>query len=265
MKDIITDNNANKNRMKSGGIKLIVICFWIFLWAAASRIINQELFLPSPKNVLLAVLELSGNAGFWISIANSFIRIILGFFIGLTAGAVLAVLSYKSKIIYELLSPMMKAIKATPVASFIILALVWISSANLSILISFLMVLPVSFSNFLYGLRSTDKKLLEMAKVFRISRWKRMKAIYFPAVLPFGISAVSIGLGFSFKSGIAAEVIGRPANSIGIKLYEAKLYLMIKELFAWTLVIILISMLFERIVMGIIKRYGNTEGQEKKL
>ncbi|NLP16179.1 MAG: ABC transporter permease subunit [Clostridiales bacterium] len=230
----------------------MVLCFWIIIWGVLSRIINQELFLPSPISVLTTIFEIGKNTTFWISIGNSFIRIILGFFLGLIIGAVLALISYKSKVVYELLSPLMKVIKATPVASFIILALVWISAVNLSVLIAFLMVLPVSYSNILQGLKSIDQKLLEMSRVFRINRWKRIRAIYFPTVLPFIISAISIGLGFSFKSGIAAEVIGRPVNSIGINLYESKLYLMTKELFAWTVVIILLSVLFEFIVMKVL-------------
>lgn len=250
------DVKTNENRIKKYGIKLLVLCFWILVWEVAGRLINQELFLPLPKSVLLTIFELGTTSVFWLSILNSFIRIIIGFSLGLITGTILAILSYKSRLIYELISPLMKVIKSTPVASFIILALVWISSKNLSVLIAFLMVLPISFSNLLYGLKSTDEKLLEMSKVFQISRWKRIKAIYFPAVLPFIVSAVSVGLGFSFKSGIAAEVIGRPANSIGLNLYEAKLYLMIKELFAWTLVIILISVLFEKIVMRTIQHYG---------
>ncbi|TAH69589.1 MAG: ABC transporter permease subunit [Anaerolineaceae bacterium] len=263
MKDnaISADNIIINSKIKSFWIKLLVLCFWIFVWSLLSRIINQELFLPSPKSVLLAVLTLSKVAGFWISIANSFIRIISGFVLGLIIGAMIATLSYKSKIIYELISPLMKVIKATPVASFIILALVWISSVNLSVLVAFLMVLPISFSNILHGLKSTDEKLLEMAKVFHIGRLKRIKAIYYPAVTPFIISAISIGLGFSFKSGIAAEVIGRPANSIGLNLYEAKLYFMIKELFAWTVVVILLSVLFERLVMRILRCYGHIQSR----
>lgn len=253
-----TGRNTDKkeNLIKSYATRFLVFVFWILVWEIASIIIDQELFLPSPQSVLFTIFELCRESSFWLSILNSFVRIIIGFFLGIVAGAVLAVLSYKSKLIYELTSPLMKIIKSTPVASFIILALVWISSKNLSILISFLMVLPISFSNLLYGLKSTDEKLLEMAKVFRIGRWKRIKAIYFPSVLPFLISAVSVGLGFSFKSGIAAEVIGRPANSIGLNLYEAKLYLMIKELFAWTVVIIIISVLFEKIVVKTISHYG---------
>lgn len=254
-RNLRADNKVNNVRIKGFIIKLLVLCFWIFIWDLLCSIIDQELFLPSPNNVLLTILELGQHADFWFSIGNSFIRIIVGFFLGLVSGAGLAALSYKSRVIYELMSPLMKVIKATPVASFIILALVWISSANLSILIAFLMVLPVSFSNILYGLESTDEKLLEMARVFHMSRWKQIKAIYFPALMPFVVSAISIGLGFSFKSGIAAEVIGRPAKSIGLHLYEAKLYLMIKELFAWTVVIILLSVFFEKTMMRILNYY----------
>ncbi|NLK99068.1 MAG: ABC transporter permease subunit [Clostridiales bacterium] len=252
-------DKLSRNRIKSLIIKLLVLCFWLLVWELLSRGINQELFLPSPKNVFLTVIELSKTSVFWISILNSFLRIIIGFIIGLVIGAALAAIAYKSRLLFELISPLMKVIKATPVASFIILALVWINSVNLSILIAFLMVLPVSFSNIVHGLNSRDEKLLEMAKIFGIGRWKRIRAIYLPAVMPFFISAISIGLGFSFKSGIAAEVIGRPMNSIGLNLYEAKLYFMIKELFAWTLVIILLSVLFEQIVMRMLRYYNNTK------
>jgi len=246
-------------------IKILVIIFWIIIWECLSRIINEELFLPSFGSVVLTLIELVQKQEFWSSIANSFARILAGFLLGFASGLMLAAASYKNRVMYELISPLLKVIKATPVASFIILALVWISSANLSILISFLMVLPVSFTNILSGLESADKKLLEMADVFGIGRWKRIKAIYFPAVIPFAVSAVSIGMGFSFKSGIAAEVIGRPANSIGVNLYEAKLYLMIKELFAWTIIIVLLSVLFEKIVMVAIKRYGSIQDRAADL
>ena len=214
-KAIRTEGNSRNNGFRAHGTKFLVLCFWLIIWEIASSLIEQELFLPSPISVLQALFELGVNSSFWLSIFNSFSRIVFGFLIGMISGAVLAVLSYKSRLMYELISPLMKVIKSTPVASFIILALVWVSPDYLAVLIAFLMVMPVSFSNLIYGLKSTDEKLLEMARVFHLSRWKCIKAIYFPAVLPFVISAVSIGLGFSFKSGIAAEVIGKPANSIG--------------------------------------------------
>jgi len=143
----------------------------------------------------------------------------------------------------------MKLTQAMPVASFIILALIWIKSKNLSVLTSFMMVMPIIYANIYQGLDSADVKLLEMAKVFRIGRWRKIKAIYLPAILPHFAAAISVGVGLCWKAGIAAEVIGIPSGSIGQKLYEAKLYLMTKELFAWTAVIIIISIVFEKLVM----------------
>jgi NitT/TauT family transport system permease protein len=147
----------------------------------------------------------------------------------------------------------MKVLKSIPVASFIILALVWINSKNLSILISFLMVVPIIYINVAQGLSSADPKLLEMAQVFGLGRIKKAYAIYIPAAIPHFISAVSIGLGFCWKSGIAAEVIGQTYGSIGGRLYEAKLFLMTNELFAWTIVIVIISILFEKSIMWMIQ------------
>ena len=152
----------------------------------------------------------------------------------------------------ELFEPLIKVIKSTPVASFIIIALIWVGSANLSVLISFLMVVPVIYTNTLRGLCEIDTKLLEMSHVFRVSWLKRARYIYIPEV-PYFISAVSVGLGFCWKSGVAARSNWLTKEFIGEALYEAKIYLMTKELFAWTIVIILISVLFERIIMALLK------------
>ncbi|MBH1941890.1 ABC transporter permease subunit [Mobilitalea sibirica] len=238
--------------LKNNRFKILAVCFWFLLWEVGSRVVDQEILLASPTEVLLTLLELCREIDFWVTIFFSSKRIVTGFLLALCIGTFWAVLSYKSRLVYELVTPFIKVVKATPVASFIILALIWISSKNLSVLISFFMVVPVIFSNVLQGLNATDEKLLQMAKVYRLNNLKKIKAIYIPSILPYLISAVSVGMGLGFKAGIAAEVIGIPANSIGQRMYEAKLYLMTKELFAWSLVIILISILFEKAILIII-------------
>ena len=147
----------------------------------------------------------------------------------------------------------MQAVKSIPVASFVILALVWIRTENLSVFISFLMVLPIIYTNTLSGLVATDRELLEMAKVFRISRLKKALYIYSPLVMPFFLSGASIGIAFCWKSGIAAEVIGLPGNSIGENLYRSKILLDTAGLFAWTITMIIISVIYEKTIIGIIK------------
>ena len=230
-----------------------VLLFWFILWEVAARQIHNSILLASPLQTGQALITLAGQSTFWLSILRSFLRITGGFLLALIAGSLLAVFSWLCPLIRELISPVLRLMKSIPVASFIILALLWVSSRNLSILISFLMVLPIIYTNLLTGIAETDNKLLEMAQVYRLPALRRFRYIYIPSVLPYLQSACSVGLGLCFKSGIAAEVIGLPMGSIGERLYEAKLYLMTPELFAWTIVIVAISYVLELLVMSMIR------------
>lgn len=243
---------------KKYGVRFLVILFWLSLWEFLYRFIDNKVFLTSPKTVLQTLGELLMEQSFWQTIGFSFTRIVIGFMIAIFIGTILGVLAYNFWIIEELISPFFIVMKAVPVASFVILSLLWINTKNLSVLISFLMVLPIIYTNLLQGLRNADKKLLEMVKVFRVSNMRKIKAIYIPSLLPYFMSAIKVGLGFCWKAGIAAEVIGIPNGSIGERLYEAKLYLMTDELLAWTLVIVVISMIFEKIVILIIDSTHST-------
>ncbi len=231
-----------------------VILFWLVVWQLCSNIIASRILFASPLQVVEALWQLVRSKDFWEAILFSTQRIASGFFLALLCGILLAILSAGSRLFRLLLTPLIRLMKAVPVVSFVILALLWIASPNLSILIAFVMVLPVIYTNVLQGIDVTDEKLLEMASVFRMSFLNKVRYIYIPSVLPALVSACSVSLGFCWKSGIAAEVIGLPTGSIGEKLYEAKLYLMTGELFAWTAVIVLVSVVFEKLVMFLIRK-----------
>ena len=242
MKIFTTSGKLNKRT-----ITVLAVVFWLAVWQAVSMIAN-DLIVASPAEVLTTLGSLCVTADFWATIARSFFRIVLGFALSVVAGCALAALSAFTWA-DALISPPMRLIKATPVASFVILLLLMFSSRYLSTAICFLMVLPVIYFNVLSGIKNADQKLLEMARVFSFKPREKMKHIYIPAIRPHFISAVKISLGLCFKSGVAAEVIGLPSGTIGEKLYMAKIYLSTGELFAWTLVIIVISALFERVVL----------------
>lgn len=227
-------------------IRFWAVAFWLLLWQVLSMVIDQQLILVSPVRVLIRLVDLVGTGEFWQSVWNSLIRITMGFLLGAVTGIGLAALSARFRPLEELLAPMMLAVKAVPVASFIILALILFSSKNLAVFISFLMVLPLLYANILEGIRSADRELLEMAQVFEIPLGKRLRYVYIPQVFPYFRSACASGLGMSWKSGVAAEVIGIPAMSIGENLYNAKVYFDTPDLLAWTLVIVLASLGFER-------------------
>ncbi|MCI8443034.1 MAG: ABC transporter permease subunit [Provencibacterium sp.] len=236
-------------RAKKRLLRIGAVLFWLLVWQLCSMMIKQEILLVSPVSAFLSLLQLAKTGSFWSSIAFSFFKIFLGFLLSLGAGTLLAALSCRFSAVAILLQPAVTVMKATPVASFTILALLWIRSQNLSVLVSFTMAFPILYSNLCEGILCADRELLEMAQVFHMSFWRQLSYIYLPAIFPFFISAVSLSVGLCWKSGIAAEVIGQPAGSVGGALYQAKVFLATRELFAWTAVIITVSLLFEKAVL----------------
>ena len=231
---------------------ILAIVFWLTVWQIISMIIDQEILLVTPFATLKRLLKLSLELDFWKSIFYSFVKITTGFMLAFTVGIVTAIIASNKNNFKILIEPLILTIQAIPVASFVILCLIWISSKNLSILISFLMVLPVVYRNVLDGINNIPRELEDMAKVFKVSKIKKIRYIYLSEVAPYLRAACSISLGLCWKSGIAAEVIGMPANSIGEKLYTSKVYLNTPDLFAWTIVIILISICFQKSFLKLI-------------
>lgn len=226
---------------------------WLFAWYLVSLLIGEELFLPSPFKVLRTLFSLMGEMGFWRSVLFSVVRVALGFLIALFLSVHLSVASYSSFAIEIALEPVISTVRSTPVASIIILVLVWIRSKNLSIAISALIVFPVMYTNLLEGMKSTPIDIKEMAKAYRIGFFKRIRYIYIPYIMPYFVSGIKTALGLGWKSAIAAEVIGLPFGSIGENLYMSKVYLDTPSLFAWTLVIILLAVFFERFFLFLTK------------
>ena len=252
-----------KKTKKSRLAQLAAVGFWLVVWQIAAMVIGQEVFLVSPLQAIGTLLELLLQADFWQRVDFSAGRILLGFGLGAVSSVVLAVAAERWAWVETLLSPVMQLVKATPVASFIILALVWVSGSSLSILISFLMVLPVLYGAVRTGIESVDGQLLEMAEVFRLPLGRRVRAIWLPAVLPAFRQGCSVALGICWKSGVAAEVIGLPDGSIGDALYRAKITLSTGELFAWTFVIIVLSAAFEKLFLALLdKAVARAAGEE---
>lgn len=231
------------------------VLFWLLVWQGGSMALaaaypSGALLLASPVRAAARLLELLPSPAFWRAVGNSSARIFGGFSISCALAALLAALAAGRPWLRDLLAPLVAVVKAVPVASFIILALVWLDAESLSLFISALMVFPPVYLNVLEGIRQTDLKLLELAQVYQIPLVRRIWGIYLPQVLPYFRSAASLALGLCWKAGAAAEVIGLPAGTIGERLYTAKIYLQTPDLFAWTAVILALAAGFERLFLA---------------
>jgi len=236
-----------------------VVAFWLLVWQIFSFAVHNSILLSGPLEVLVYLKEHILTVSFWKTVGNSLFHIFLGFSIAFPTGFFLGILSAKHSFLERLLSPLLQFVKAVPVASFVVLLLIWAGSKRLSVSVTFLMVLPIIYQNVLEGVRNVDAGLLEMAQVFRMPLWNRIFFIYRPSVMPFLLSGSKVALGMSFKAGVAAEVIGTPDFSIGERIYMSKIYLNTAGLFSWTLVVILISFLFEKTFLKMLLLAGKAK------
>ncbi|SCW43223.1 NitT/TauT family transport system permease protein [Ruminococcaceae bacterium YRB3002] len=232
----------------------IIILIWLALWQAMSLLIHNAILFAGPYETGKALFTLASTGAFWLSLGNTALRIISGFVIGAVLGMVMAYIAYKHRLFGDFIAPFISVIKSIPVASFVILLLIWFGAPCLSLIISALVVFPMIYLNTYEGLVSTDIKLLEMARIFRMSNSSIIKNIYLPHLKPFLAGAFKLASGMSWKSGIAAEVIARPVHSMGDSIYQSKIYIDTAELFAWTLMAILLAFLFEKAITLAVRR-----------
>ena len=246
-------------------IRAWAVIFWLLVWQAAAMLLRAlyphgALLLASPLSSLVRLLSLAATKSFWQSVGTSAAHIFGGFLLSCALAVMLAVLSARFHRAEELLSPLVAVVKAVPVASFVILALVWLPSRGLAFFISALMVFPPVYLNVLEGVKRTDTALLEMAKVFRVPFSRVLRGVYLPQVLPYFRAAVSVALGLCWKAGTAAEVIALSGGTIGERLYTAKVYFETPDLFAWTAVIVLLSAGFEKLFLLAVDKMAERMG-----
>lgn len=233
---------------------LLIAGIYLALWQVAALLVRQTLLLPGPVDTLVRFFQLALVPESWRIAGLSLVRIMAGYLMGVMLGTLLALLCARFSFARDLLNPLKSIVKATPVTSFILLALLWLTSDLVPVAIALLMVMPIVWTNLLEAILETDGQLIEMARVYRFSSWKRVRYIYMPSVAPQFYAACTTALGFAWKSGVAAEIIALPKASIGYQLYQSKLQLETVDLFAWTLLVILLSMLLEYLLKRLMGR-----------
>ena len=243
-----------KALLKRSLISVAVALFWLAIWFVASYFVDKELLLPYPHTVFMHLGKLCLTLSFWKNVFLTIFRILSGTVLAWIVGSLLAILTSRFSLLYRLVDPLITVIRATPVASFIILALLWLGAGKLPSFICFLMALPIIWVAVSDGIAAMDPKLKAVSKVYGFSFGKRLRYFYIPSLLPFLLSAFKTSIGMAWKAGVAAEVLAVTPESIGKQLYNTKLYLETADLFAWTAVVILLSLIIEKLVAHLISR-----------
>ncbi len=242
--------NARRRRVPSACRTAAVVLIWLAVWQVAAWAVGSEVLLASPWQAAARLIELVPTGGFWAAVGFSTARIVGGFLLAMAVGSGLAVAGATWAFVAALLSPFMRVLRAVPVVSFVLLVLIWANSGTLSIVISFIMVMPVVYANVAAGCAARDPLLAELADVFDLNAARRWWAITLPGMMPYIVAAARIGLGLCWKAGISAEVIGLTSGSIGDRLYQAKLFLSTADLFCWTAVVVALAWAIEKLALA---------------
>ena len=250
-------------RKKPAVYYLAAVLFWLAVWQAGVSVINRNLLIPvpTPTSTAAALIRLAADRSFFHAVFLSIARIAAGFLCAFAAGTILAVFCVKSEMIHILCMPLLALIRSIPVASFTILVFLWVTRERIPSVITFFTVLPVIWANVESGLRAADEGLVEMARVFGMPGGRIMREILLPSIRPYFSSAAASGIGFAWKSGVAAEVICRTQDSLGNLLWAGKSSVDYDEVFAVTLVIVLLSMLLQGAAGKLLRR--RTAGQKE--
>ena len=246
---------------------LLITLIWLGIWQFAAMRVGKELLFPTPLSVARRILELLGSIALYKTVALSLLRILIGMLIGTLIGAIGGLLTALSSLARSFFAPLLAVVKATPVASFIILLVLWVSRDTTPLIIAAMMVTPVVWANVESGILHTDAALLEMAKAYQMPISQRLRHIYLPSISPYFFSALRSSLGMAWKAGIAAEVLLQPLVSIGKMIFEAKHTLETVDLFAWTVIVVVLSVLIEKAMVALfaaaLKRRGAEMGGAK--
>lgn len=243
-------------RMKAVAAAGAVAAFWLAVWALAAALVVQPLILPGPGAVALALLRLVCDGDTWAILAGSGARILGGLALAAVCGGVLAGVSVRSRTFSRLVAPALSFVKATPVACVVVLLLIWLGSARVSIAAVFLMALPGVYFSLVEGLTQADKPLEQMFRLHGVRGWRLFCAHTWREVLPFALSCARAVIGMSWKAGVAAELIGMAAGTVGERIYQAKLLIETADLLAWTVLVVAASWACERVLVWLLRASG---------
>ena len=243
-------------RMKAVAAAGAVAAFWLAAWTLVAALVAQPLILPGPAAVALALLRLVCDGGTWAILVGSGARILGGLALAAVCGGVLAGISSRSRAFARLVAPALSFVKATPVACVVVLLLIWLGSARVSIAAVFLMALPGVYFSLVEGLAQVDKPLEQMFRLHGVRGWRLFCAHTWREVLPFVLSCARAVIGMSWKAGVAAELIGMAAGTVGERIYQAKLLIETADLLAWTVLVVAASGACERVLVWLLRVSG---------
>ena len=228
-------------------VLLALWCLGSWLSAGTGRPGGTDAFrlIPTPWETGGEVVRLAVSGVLWRHLSLTVFRGTCGLALGLGLALVLGVPCGLLRPAMELLSPLVTAMQSCPPIIWISFLLVWAGTGNVvPMMVTFAAVFPACFLNVAQGVSGLDRRLLDMARVYKVPRGRVLRQIVLPGISRFAVASLSFALGITWKVTATAEFFGAPSG-VGERIFWAQREMDMVQLFAWTTVIVLAGMLLE--------------------
>lgn len=227
-------------------IRAILFSSFLFLllWLAASATLGA-LLVPPPGQTLARSLVLFGSIESWIEIGLTLGRGLAGLFLSFSAALVLGLTAGFSRRIMELIGPLVAALQSCPAIVWIILLMVyWGVGSSLPVAVVTAALFPPLFANVAQGVASLDRRLLAVARIYRVPKSRVLRDLVLPGLEPFLLAGLSYALGAVWRVVTMAEFLGA-SRGVGAKIYWSYRLLDMPSLFSWAGLVVLWGLALE--------------------
>lgn len=205
----------------------------------------------APESVGKSIGLLFVSSDFYKSVSITIFRGLIGILVSFLCAFLFAWSFYKIRWIERLISPLISILRSIPVISFILLALIFINNEAIPLLIAFLTMFPLLTENLTKGLKNSSRELSQLGIQFSVGRCNRFTQIVYPQVKPYLFSGLASAMGFGWRAIIMGEVLAQCDFGIGTEMKKAQTFISVPDLIAWTVVAIIISFLFDKLIRSI--------------
>lgn len=234
----------------------------LLVWQAIAVKVNNDIYLPKLQEVLTSLFQIVKEKDFLLIVFSSFYRTIISFGVALVFAIIMGVLSSLYPLINNLLKPLNSIGKTIPTLVLVVLALIWVDKDNAPFIVGIAIVFPILYDGILNTLTKNDKKLEEMMKIYEVPTLEKVKKVYVPNIIFYILKILVPTISLAFKVVIAGEVHGQPKYGIGASVQIAKMNFDTPTIFAWIVIIAIISLLFELVNKILTKKYYRWQKDE---
>jgi NitT/TauT family transport system permease protein len=235
-------------------LRLISLGLLIAAWSIGSHFAGARL-LPEPQAVALAIIAEARSGALAFNLGVTLARVVASFLIAMTLGTVIGLLMGRHRSVDRLGDPWLVVLLNLPALVIIVLAYIWAGLTETAAIAAVaLNKLPIATVTVREGARSLDAGLDDMAQVFRMGPWVRLRHVVFPQLAPYLAAAARSGLSLVWKIVLIVELLGRP-NGVGFEIGIAFQLFDVTRILAYALAFVAVMLVIETFLVQPLERH----------